>query len=209
MALMGAADGAARVVQGTGTARGGTPGEPPGSGSRVPQLDLISMPGPAQIQCPASRCWEINVRRADIGQLQGSGAVRAVEHGTAPQRRSGLAGDPRHPQDLVSHVRQRRGIQRRFWAAPENGDDIAPQSHHMPDRHAGWMKAGPGPYRQRPAIRRARQPAALTGAALPPGKAIAGGREGNGGADWPAGEHAAMAVTATAIRTTATPDLIW
>jgi hypothetical protein len=87
---------------------------------------------------------------ADIGQIQGSGAVRAVEHGTDPQRRSGLVGEPRHPQDFVSHVRQRRGIQRRFWPTPENGDDIAPQSHHMPDRHAGWMKAGPGPYRQRP-----------------------------------------------------------
>lgn len=33
---------------------------------------------------------------------------------------------------------------------PENGNDVAPQSHHMPDRHVGWLKAGPGPHRQRP-----------------------------------------------------------
>lgn len=34
---------------------------PPRSARRVPQLDLISMPGPAQVQCPASGCWEVDV----------------------------------------------------------------------------------------------------------------------------------------------------
>ncbi len=76
--------------------------------------------------------------------------MRAVERSPDRQRRPGLVSEPRHPQDFVSHVRKRRGIQRRFRPAPENSDDIAPQAHHMPDRHAGWMKAGPGPYWQRP-----------------------------------------------------------
>lgn len=66
------------------------------------------------------------------------------------QRRSEPVSEPRYPQDFVSQVEKRRGVQRRFWPAPENGDDIALQSHHMPDRGARWMKAGPGPYRQRP-----------------------------------------------------------
>lgn len=32
----------------------------PGSARRVPQHDLIAMPGPAQVQCPASGCREID-----------------------------------------------------------------------------------------------------------------------------------------------------
>ena len=49
------------------------------SDSRVPQVDLIAMPGPAEVQCPAPWSRKINVRRTRaIGQYPASEHARAI-----------------------------------------------------------------------------------------------------------------------------------
>src|SRR5258708_39861627 len=75
-----------------------------GSASRIPQVDLIVMPGPAEVQRPAPWSRKINGRRARAsGQYPASDDVRAIERcpdGHRCQRHDGQR-EPGYPENLV------------------------------------------------------------------------------------------------------------
>jgi len=88
---------------------------------RVPQVELIVMPGPAEVQCPAPWSRKINGRRARaIGQYPASDDVRAIQLPALGTQRldvgAGCLGDPQAVQ------REQRD-QRMLGHAAEPGRD--------------------------------------------------------------------------------------